>query len=115
MNRLEYTLFRLRGKSQVFFVLLCGLVSVLPFSVKAQSAYTNLPTISITTFDGKAVTSTEDYVYAKLTRLEGDSIAQYDSLSIRGRGNSTWGLAKKPYRIKFNQKEKYNVYKKNER
>lgn len=107
MNRLEYTLFRLRGKSQVFFVLLCGLVSVLPFSVKAQSAYTNLPTISITTFDGKAVTSTEDYVYAKLTRLEGDSIAQYDSLSIRGRGNSTWGLAKKPYRIKFNQKEKF--------
>jgi len=88
-------------------MLLCGLVSVLPLSVKAQSAYTNLPTIYINTFDGNAVTSTEDYVYAKLTRVTGSTIEKYDSLSIRGRGNSTWGLAKKPYRIKFNQKEKF--------
>ncbi|MFA6873102.1 MAG: CotH kinase family protein [Bacteroidaceae bacterium] len=107
MDRSENTLFSLWEKSQVVFMLLCGLVCVFPFSVKAQTAYTNLPTIYINTFGEVAVTSTENYVYAKLTRVEGDSIANYDSLSIRGRGNSTWGLAKKPYRIKFNEKEKF--------
>ena len=40
-------------------------------------------------------------------RLDGDSVAAYDSLRIRGRGNSTWGLPKKPYRLKFNRKERF--------
>lgn len=107
MDRLENTLLLLWGKSQTALMLLCGFLCVLPLSLKAQTAYTNLPTIYINTFGGVAVTSTENYVYAKLTRAEGDSIANYDSLSIRGRGNSTWSLAKKPYRIKFNEKEKF--------
>ncbi|MDE6491321.1 MAG: CotH kinase family protein, partial [Muribaculaceae bacterium] len=31
----------------------------------------------------------------------------YDQLGIRGRGNSTWGFDKKPYRIKFNKKQEF--------
>ncbi|MGN0233554.1 MAG: CotH kinase family protein [Bacteroidaceae bacterium] len=68
---------------------------------------TDLPTLYINTFDGAGISSKTDYKYARMWRMQGDSIAAYDSLRIRGRGNSTWGLAKKPYRLKFNQKEKF--------
>lgn len=68
---------------------------------------TNLPTIYINTFDGHSITSKETYKYANLWRVDGETTERYDSLRIRGRGNSTWGLAKKPYRIKFNKKERF--------
>ena len=69
--------------------------------------YSDLPSLFISTYDGAAITSKNDYKYAKMWRVDGDSIAVYDSLKIRGRGNSTWGLEKKPYRIKFPKKEKF--------
>lgn len=68
---------------------------------------TNLPHVYIETFDGRSVTSKTNEVLARMWMVdERDSVAFYDSLLIRGRGNSTWGMAKKPYRIKFAQKEK---------
>ena len=69
--------------------------------------FSNLPTLYINTYDGKAITSKTNYSLATMWRVEGDSIAVYDSLQIRGRGNSTWKLAKKPYRIKFSSKQKF--------
>ena len=69
---------------------------------------TNLPTIYINTFDNRPVTSKTDYIYATMHYVdEADQLTTYDSLQIRGRGNSTWGLAKKPFRIKFHSKEKF--------
>ncbi len=68
---------------------------------------TNLPTLFVNTYDGGAIGSKTEYKYARMWRMEGDSLAAYDSLRIRGRGNSTWSLAKKPYRLKFNRKEKF--------
>ena len=68
---------------------------------------TNVPAIYIDTFNGASVTSKENYIYATLTYVDGERITQYDSLKIRGRGNSTWNLAKKPYRIKFNESTKF--------
>lgn len=68
---------------------------------------TNLPTVYVNTFDNVAINSKEVYVYSTLRYIdENDSVAVYDSTQIRGRGNSTWRLLKKPYKIKFNQKEK---------
>ena len=67
----------------------------------------SLPTLYIETFDGNPVTSKAVYKLARMWRVEGDSVAFYDSLEIRGRGNSTWRLAKKPYRIKFQKKQKF--------
>lgn len=67
----------------------------------------NLPTLYINTYDCKAITSKTSYKLATMWRVEGDSIAVYDSLQIRGRGNSTWNLEKKPYRIKFQKKQKF--------
>lgn len=69
---------------------------------------TNLPCIYINTEGNKAVSSKETYMYATMVYVdENDQVTQYDSLQIRGRGNSTWGLRKKPYRIKFKEKQKF--------
>ena len=68
---------------------------------------TDLPTLYVNTYDGTDITSKTEYKYACMWRIEGDSTAVYDSMEIRGRGNSTWGLEKKPYRLKFAHKEKF--------
>ena len=69
---------------------------------------TNLPAIYVETFDGWGIWSKQEYKLCKMYYVdENDLVTAYDSVSIRGRGNSTWNLAKKPYKIKFNQKEKF--------
>ncbi len=68
---------------------------------------TDLPTLYVETEGNVAITSKEDYVSSTLTYVDGDSLASYEDVGIRGRGNSTWGLAKKPYRIKFDKKERF--------
>ncbi|MBR5432447.1 MAG: CotH kinase family protein, partial [Bacteroidales bacterium] len=69
---------------------------------------TNLPHVYIDTFNGRSISSKSYYVYARMWYVnEEDSVLFYDSLMIRGRGNSTWSLDKKPYKIKFQNKEKF--------
>ena len=68
---------------------------------------TNLPALYINTYDGSGISSKTDYKYAKLWRIQDGETEFIDSLEIRGRGNSTWGVPKKPYRIKFKEKEKF--------
>ncbi len=67
----------------------------------------NLPTVYIETANRQAITSKETYVDATLRYVDGGTQTYYDALGIRGRGNSTWGLAKKPYRIKFKKKQEF--------
>lgn len=77
-------------------------------SLKEVGRVTNLPHIYIDTFNGRDITSKDNYVMARLWYVdENDSVAFFDSLQIRGRGNSTWGLPKKPYKLKFQSKEKF--------
>ena len=71
---------------------------------------TNIPTIFINTVNGVGVTSKDDYVEAYVT-VRGAKNAE-DNITevlteIKGRGNSTWGMAKKPYRLKFDKKIKF--------
>ena len=68
---------------------------------------TNLPALYINTFDGSTIDSKTTYKYAKMWRIHDGETETFDSLEIRGRGNSTWGVPKKPYRIKFKEKEKF--------
>ena len=93
-------------KKITIFLSLCFLV----LGVATAQTYvrkTNLPHVYIETFDRVAITSKETYVYATMHYVdEEDVVTQYDSMQIRGRGNSTWNLRKKPYKIKFHQKEK---------
>lgn len=72
-------------------------------------SFTGLPVMWIETEGRIDVTSKEVYQRASFklledvkTRAAGDVIE--DSVSIKGRGNSTWGMAKKPYRLKLDNK-----------
>ena len=80
-------------------------------SAQAQTPYsriTNLPSVYVSTFDGFGITSKTTYKYCKLVYVdEQDQVTHYDSVEIRGRGNSTWNMSKKPYRIKLHQKERF--------
>ena len=68
---------------------------------------TNLPHVYINTFNGNNIVSQTTMVYARMWYVdEQDQVTFYDSLLIRVRGNSTAGLAKKPYKLKFNEKVK---------
>ena len=93
--------------TKLLFITITSLLTVL--NINAQYVQkTNLPTIYIETFDGQSITSKEEYKLCRLHYVdEAGSVASYDSVSIRGRGNSTWNLSKKPYRIKFLNKEKF--------
>lgn len=86
-------------------VLLFGGIVQLPAQELVQK--TNLPTIYIDTEGGQEITSKEDYILSTLYYVDESGTTQYDKVQIRGRGNSTWGLAKKPYRLKFNEKVKF--------
>ncbi|MCR5130175.1 MAG: CotH kinase family protein [Prevotella sp.] len=91
-------------------LLLMVLMSLLAVhSASAQwDRMTNLPTIYIDTYNGQPITSKTVYVYATLRYIdEQDQMTVYDSLEIRGRGNSTWNMRKKPYKLKFNQKVRF--------
>lgn len=67
----------------------------------------NLPHIYIETDQGKSITSKDEYIYSTLWYMdERDILSEFDSTEIRGRGNSTWSLPKKPYKIKFAVKQK---------
>ena len=81
---------------------------LLAFSAQAQwTRRTNLPTLYIYTFSGNAITSKTEYVYASMVYVdEEDNVLEWDSIQIRGRGNSTWNMNKKPYRIKFLKKHR---------
>ena len=79
-------------------------------AVNAQTyqRVTNLPHVYIETVNNVPITSKTTYVDATMYYVdEEDVVTQYEGMQIRGRGNSTWGLKKKPYRIKFQEKEKF--------
>ena len=61
--------------------------------------------IHINTETGTDVTSKEDYIRASFTLKdkEGRDI-EVSSMRIRGRGNATWNMEKKSYRLKFDEK-----------
>lgn len=72
-------------------------------------AFTGLPVLWIETEGRANITSKETYINAHfklvedvLTKSPG-SVTEIDG-QIKGRGNSTWGLPKKPYRLKFDSK-----------
>lgn len=68
---------------------------------------TNLPTFYISTND-IPIESKEVYVQGILSvSAQNELNGKYnDTIEIRGRGNSTWGMAKKPYRLKLKKKYK---------
>ena len=80
-----------------------------PLHDKAIPSNFQIPTVHITTEGGKAVDSKDNYVNATF-RFEDPSRFYTDEESleltgrIKGRGNTTWGMPKRPYRIKLDEK-----------
>ena len=68
-----------------------------------------LPIVSVTTENNTKIESKENWIPAtmKITNATDESW-NFDEIdiSIRGRGNSTWGQAKKPFAIKLSKKQK---------
>lgn len=67
-----------------------------------------LPIIHVTTDDGSDITSKDNYKTGRFS-IDYNGNGQYQSINkaqmkIRGRGHSSWDLAKKPYKIKFTSK-----------
>jgi len=68
-------------------------------------AFTGLPVMYINTENDTEITSKEEYVNAHLRIVEdiytrSGEIFESD-VTIKGRGNSTWSLPKKPYALKL--------------
>ena len=65
--------------------------------------YRDMPVLDIRTTDNRQIMSKHDYITAEvsLSNIEGER--QFESLpaEIRGRGNATWGMEKKSYRLHF--------------
>lgn len=70
---------------------------------------TGLPVVRIDTEGNAPILSKETYLQTNITVIDPDhpeysfEHANYKD-QVRGRGNSTWGYPKKPYRIKFDKK-----------
>lgn len=68
----------------------------------------DVPRIDIYTADGLPITSKTEYKDATIS-IDGRGIfpsMETMEVQIRGRGNSSWGWSKKPYRLKFAEKVK---------
>lgn len=94
---------------QNYFRLIMLVLSVLFFvTISAQEQLSNLPTFYINTDNNIKVTSKDTYIKASLTIKSTDETEQLTNFvtEIRGRGNSTWNMVKKPYRIKLDKKTK---------
>ena len=75
------------------------------YTVRVTS-FTGLPVVFINTKDRAPIVSKDDYVDATI-RIIGtpDNGGDFSGeMKIKGRGNSTWGMPKKPYKMKFDQK-----------
>lgn len=69
---------------------------------------TNIPTLYIETNNNEEISSKTEYIYCKIVMNTGNELSVYDSVQIKGRGNTSWwSFEKKPYRIKFNKKEQF--------
>ena len=68
---------------------------------------TDVPTIYINT-ENQSTIQKDTYVNALLSVRSSDGSVDLTEveLEVKGRGNSTWGMAKKPYRLKFGSKIK---------
>lgn len=69
--------------------------------------FSKLPVLYINTEDGQPVTQKIEYKPAAMmiqNNTESSAVVYDGAIKIKGRGNSTWGWPKKPYRIKLDKK-----------
>ncbi|NLO70185.1 MAG: T9SS type A sorting domain-containing protein [Porphyromonadaceae bacterium] len=88
-------------KLQPIYLLIIGLTWICQ-TTSSQVQVTNLPTIYLSTENNQPITSKEVYLPGTIQVVSSDITENLlMPMKIRGRGNSTWNLAKKPYRVKL--------------
>lgn len=97
----SYTDFR----QQLTYTLLAEDGTAIDYTVSVKQ-FTGIPIIRVLTNNSAPILNTEDYVVGNFEVIaNGSTLADYSGKTeIRGRGNSTWGMPKKPYRIKLDKK-----------
>ncbi len=99
-NHFQFSIFNFQFCISLI-LLLCLFVEV-----NAQTQLTNLPTFYITTENKQPIWNKEVYLPATLTIKSGDAFDEANIVTqIKGRGNSTWWMPKKPYRLKLDVKK----------
>lgn len=77
-------------------------------TVSEKILISDLPVVYIDVENGATITSKEDYLNANIKITGNDKYGTelyYEGITeIKGRGNSTWNLPKKPYRLKLDEK-----------
>ena len=67
----------------------------------------DLPTVWLQTEDGSAITSKTTWKKnARIAIYDGSKLDLNGTTQVKGRGNMTWGAAKKPYTVKLDSKSK---------
>ncbi len=86
-------------------------------SKSLKGVNTGLPYVIINTPGNRSITSKTEWIEgAEITILNPDQTVDYKGkMSIKGRGNSTWGYPKKPYAIKLDEKAEVLGMKKHKR
>lgn len=86
-------------------------VAILYEVLADKSRFTGLPIMIINTEGNLPIDSKEEYVQAQVSIVSHPSVIDFNncnlpvaSAKIRGRGNSSWGMPKKSYKLKFNKK-----------
>ncbi|RYG01528.1 MAG: hypothetical protein EOO07_34065, partial [Chitinophagaceae bacterium] len=70
--------------------------------------FTGIPVLKINTAGDAPITSKDTYVNGTLKFDGAGLFADAETpLQIRGRGNSTWGMPKKPYKLKLGTKQSF--------
>lgn len=78
------------------------LLAFCAFTASAQSLISDLPAVYITTDAGQEINSTDLYTTANISFVPATGAATlYEAAKVRGRGNTLFTLAKKPYKIKL--------------
>jgi len=91
----------MKKKTTLTCILLIFMAALIP----AQNQITNLPSIFITTTNKQPVVDKVNWIPGKIIIKSIDSTEDLNmSTDIRGRGNSTWNMPKKPFRIKLGSK-----------
>ena len=71
--------------------------------------FTGLPVINLTTDSGNTNMNRDDYITGTVSVFGNGVVNDLDDMTmeIRGRGNSTWGMPKKPYQMKLSSKREF--------
>ena len=64
-----------------------------------------VPVVILNVEDGKNIESKDEYLNVEVTIYEGENITLSATGRAKGRGNATWSYEKKPYKIKFDEKQ----------